>query len=60
MPAQAVLDARPLGDEVVAMVDQEPDLALGAIEHGDRQVRFAERRPGHGQGVDRVALAGLP
>ena len=58
VPAQAVLGTGPLGDEVLAMVDQQADLAVGAVEGGDRQV-LAERRPGDREGVDRIALAGL-
>src|SRR5439155_5340252 len=59
MPAEAVLGPGALGHEVLAMVDQEADLAVGPIEGGDREV-LAEGRPGAGQGVDRVALARLP
>ena len=53
VPAQAVLGAGALGDEVLAMVDEEADLALGAVEPGDRQVRLAQGRPGDREGVDR-------
>jgi hypothetical protein len=40
------------------MVDQESDLAIGAVEGGHREV-LAEGRPGDRQGVDRIGLAGL-
>ena len=59
MPAQSVLSARPLGDEVLAVVDQEAHLTVGPVEGRDRQVRFAERRSGDRERVDRIALAGL-
>ncbi len=45
MPAQAVLGARPLGDEILAMVHEEPDLAVGPVEGRDREI-LAEGRPG--------------
>ena len=59
VPAQAVLEPRPLGHEVLAVVDEEADLALGTVEQRDRQVGFTERRPGDRQGVDGIALAGF-
>ena len=57
VPAQAVLRPRALGDEILAVVDQEPQLALLALEGGDREVRVRERRPGDRERVDRIALA---
>ena len=60
MPAQAVLVRRPVGHEVVAVVDEEADVAVGPIEHGDRQVGLAEGGPGDREGIDRIPLAGLP
>jgi hypothetical protein len=59
VPSEAVFGARPLGDEILAMVDEEPNVAIGSIERRDRQV-LPEGRPGDGQGIDRIALAGLP
>jgi hypothetical protein len=59
MPAQTVLLGRPLPHEVLAMVDEETQVPLGTLEPGDRQFRFAQGRPGGGEGVDGVALAGL-
>jgi hypothetical protein len=49
----------PVGDEVVPVVDEQAQLALGAVERGDRQVRLPEGGAGDREGVDRVALAGL-
>ena len=59
VPAQAVLRLGPLGHEVLAMVDEEAHLALGAVEAGDRQVGLAQGRAGDREGVDGIALAGL-
>ena len=59
MPAQALDVPRPLGDEILAMVDEQAELALGAVERRDRQVGLAEDRLGDGIRIDRVALAGL-
>jgi SAM-dependent methyltransferase/antitoxin (DNA-binding transcriptional repressor) of toxin-antitoxin stability system len=59
VPAQAVLGSGALADEVLAVVDQQAQLALGTVEHGDRQIRLAQRGPRHGGGVDRIALARL-
>ena len=58
VPAQPVLDPGPLGNEIVAVVDQQPDLPLGAVEPRGRQV-LPESCPGNRKGVDRIALAGL-
>src|SRR6266550_1743770 len=59
VPAEAVLSPGPLGDQILAMIDKEADLAIGSVEGGDRQI-LTEGRPGDGQGVDRIGLAGLP
>ena len=59
VPAQAVLGPGALGDQVVAMVDQQAHLALGAVEGAPPAGRLAQGRPGDREGVDRVALAGL-
>ena len=58
VPAQAVLGPCPLGDEILAVVDEETDLALDPVERRDREV-LAHGCPGDGEGIDRVALAGL-
>ena len=57
MPAQSVDDAGPLGDKVVAVAGQRPNLAGWAVELGGRQVGLAQGGSGHGEGVDRVGLA---
>jgi hypothetical protein len=46
VPAQAADDAGSLGNEVLAMVDEKPHIALGPVELGDRQVGLAQRRRG--------------
>ena len=57
VPAQPIDDPGPLGDQVVAVVDQQPDLPGGTVQPGHRQLRFPQRRPGHRQRVDRIRLA---
>ena len=59
MPAETVLGPRALGHEVVAVVDEQAHLSLGAVEAGDRQVGLAQGGPGDREGIDGVALAGL-
>ena len=59
MPAQPVLVLGAGGHEVVTMVDQQTNVPLGSVQGRHRQVRFTECRPGHGEGIDRVALAWL-
>lgn len=59
VPAQAGLGPGALGDEVVAVVDEETQLALGTIQAGDRQVRLTQGCPGDRERVDGVALAWL-
>jgi hypothetical protein len=51
------LQASSLGDQVVAMVDQQAHLARRAVELGDRQIGLAPCRAGDGERVDRVRLA---
>lgn len=41
------------------MVDQQTDLALAAVEPGDRQVALSKRGSSDREGVDRIALAKL-
>ena len=59
VPAQAALGPRALGHEVLAVVDQEAQLALGAVEAGDRQVGLAQGGTGDRERVDGIALARL-
>ena len=59
MPADPALQAGSLGDQVVAMVDQQPHLARRAVELGDRQVRLAPCCAGDRERIDRVGLAAL-
>ena len=58
-PAQARLVSRALCDQILAMVHEEAQLPLDALELRRRQVGFPERGPGHRQGIDRIALAGF-
>ena len=59
--AQFPLDVRGAsGDEVLALVDEQAQLALRPVEGGNRQIGLAERGPRDGKGIDRVALARLP
>jgi hypothetical protein len=57
VPAQPIDDPGPLGEGVVTMVDQQPDLPGGTVQPGHRQLRFPQRRPRHRQRVDRIRLA---
>jgi hypothetical protein len=60
VPAQAVLDPGALGDEVLAVVDEQLDL-LGFVVDGRRRQAvdaLPERRAGDRDGVERVRLAG--
>ena len=59
VPAKPLDGSGPLADEILAVVEQEPDLARLVVEVGDRQVGFAKRRPGDRQGIDRIGLAEL-
>src|SRR3954453_1050917 len=56
MPADPVLDAGSLGDEVIAMVDEQPHLARGPVELRGRKIRFA---PGRARDRERVQSVGL-
>jgi hypothetical protein len=56
-PAQTLFVAGPFADEVVAIIDQQAQLSLWTIERCHRQVRFAQDGAGHGERIDRVALA---
>jgi hypothetical protein len=57
LPAQPVDRASPLGDELLAVVDQQLDLPGRLVVASGRQVGFAQPRPGDRQRVDRVGLA---
>ena len=61
MPAQPLLSAAALVDEVVAMVDQQLQLAQPLLTRPRMiEPRLAKRRPGDGERVDRVRLAAHP
>lgn len=45
-PAQALLVAGAIGHQIFTVVDQKPQLALHAIQPGDRQIGFAKCRAG--------------
>lgn len=57
MPAKTADHAGSLADQVLTMVDQEPQLTLGPVQLGDGQVGLAQGGTGDGERVDRVALA---
>lgn len=57
MPAQPAADAGALGDQVVAVVDQQAQLARLTVEPGDGQIRLAQGGTGDRQGIDGVGLA---
>jgi hypothetical protein len=59
VPAQAVLNARALGDEVLAVVDEQPDLATFALETSSRELGLAQSGSGDGERIDRIRLAAL-
>lgn len=42
--------------KVLAMIYQQPQLALHTVETGDRQIRLAHHRPNHCQGIDGIRL----
>lgn len=49
-----------LGDEILAGLDEEAELAARVRQPDRWQVRFPEGYPGDGEGVTRIALAGPP
>ena len=60
-PAQTLLMAGPLADEVLAMVDQQADSSRsGPSRVATGRSGSRSDGPGDGEGVDRVALARLP
>ena len=60
MPAQAALEASALFDQVITVVDEQPQLPGLAVEPDDGQVGFPQGRPSDGQSVDGVGLPPLP
>ena len=60
MPAEPALDAGPLVHEVLAVIDEQPDVTGGDVQASSRQAGLAQRRSGDSERVDRVGLAGLP
>jgi hypothetical protein len=59
VPAQAVLHRASLAHEIVAVVEQELDLALGAGQGGGGKIVLAQGGACDRQCVDRVRLAAL-
>lgn len=60
MPAHTGLNARAFADEILAMVDQQPQLAVRAVQRRGREIGLSPRRPGNSHRVDRVGLPSLP
>lgn len=60
VPAKPLLDATALGDQVLAVIDQQANLALGTGQPGAGQVGLLQGRAGHGEGVHAVGLAPAP
>lgn len=54
VPAQPHAVGGPLGDEVLAVVDEELQLAQPGVVGGHRQVRLAQGGAGDCEGVDRI------
>ena len=57
MPAQPLLDARALLNEILAVVDEEADLPLAAVQARGRQRGLTQCCPRDREGVDRIRLA---
>jgi hypothetical protein len=57
VPAQPVARPGGLGNQVLALVDQQLDLPGRLVKTGGGQVGLAQGRPGDRQRVDRVGLA---
>jgi hypothetical protein len=57
VPAESADQPGSLSDQGFSVVDEEPELPVGAVETGRGQVRFALRCAGDRQCVDRVGLA---
>ena len=59
VPAKPLDLCGALADEVLAVIEQEPDLTSLRIEVGNRQVALSKRRAGDREGIDRIRLAEL-
>jgi hypothetical protein len=57
MPTQSALQPSSLGDEILAMVDQEAYLTSCAVQLSDWHIRLAKECSSHRQRVNRVRLA---
>src|SRR5471032_1668401 len=61
MPAQPLLGAPPLIDQIITMINKQLDLAVHPLTWlGPWQVRLAQRRPSDRERVDRVRLPPHP
>jgi hypothetical protein len=62
VPAQPVLMAGALGDEIVAVIGQQPDLERGLVQERHRQLLNAllDRRSGDCDRIDLIRLARRP
>jgi hypothetical protein len=60
VPAQPVLDPGPLGDQVLAVAEQQLDLPGGAVLAAVGQVGFLQRHPSHRECIDGMRLAWNP
>lgn len=60
VPAQTLLHARPFGHQVLAVIQQQLDLAGWSVQPRGGQVGLAQRGPRDSQRVDRVGLASHP
>ena len=61
MPLQRVVEPHPLADQVLAVIDQQPQVELGPIQPrgGQRVKALSEGRPGDRDRVDAVGLPAL-
>jgi hypothetical protein len=61
MPLQRAVERHALADEALAMIDQQPQIQLGAIQPGGRQLLnvLAQRGARDRERVDAVGLAAL-
>ena len=61
VPLQRVVGRATLTDEPLAVIDQQPDVELRAVQRRRRQWLhpFGQRGPGNGQRVDAIRLAAL-
>lgn len=54
VPSEAVDDARPLAYQILAMSNQHPDFAVGAVEACCGELRFAKSGSSHSKSINRV------